>query len=74
MHMTYDREVDAAYITFGKNVGAGEAAQQVSFIETPNGQTQVTIDVDKEGYLLGIEILSASVGLHADVILSLIHI
>ena len=66
--MTYDREADAAYITFGKDIEPKEAAQQVSLIETPNGQTQVTIDVDNEGYLLGIEILSASAGLRDDVL------
>lgn len=68
MKMTYDREADAAYIILGKDIEPNEAVQQVSFIETPNGQTQVTIDFDSEGYLLGIEILSASAGLHADVL------
>ncbi|MBT1034936.1 DUF2283 domain-containing protein [Canibacter sp. lx-45] len=66
--MTYDSEADAAYITFGKDLAPKESAQQVSLIETPNGQTQVTIDIDSEGYLLGIEILSASAGLRADVL------
>lgn len=68
MKMTYDREADAVYITFGKDVEPNESVQQISFIETPNGQTQVTIDVDNEGYLLGIEILSASLGLRDDVL------
>lgn len=68
MKMTYDREADAVYITFGKDVEPNESVQQIPFIETPNGQTQVTIDVDSEGYLLGIEILSASVGLRDDVL------
>lgn len=68
MDMTYDSEADAVYITFGKSIELNESSQQVSLIDTPNGQTQVTIDVDKEGYLLGIEILSASVGLRDDVL------
>ncbi|ADH92917.1 DUF2283 domain-containing protein [Arcanobacterium haemolyticum] len=68
MKMTYDREADAAYITFGNDIEPKESAQQVSLIETPNGQTQVTIDVDSEGYLLGIEVLSASLGLRDDVL------
>lgn len=68
MKMTYDREADAVYITFGKDVEPNESVQQIPFIETPNGQTQVTIDVDNEGYLLGIEILSASLGLRDDVL------
>lgn len=66
--MTYDSEADAAYITFGNDIEPKESAQQVSLIETPNGQTQVTIDVDSEGYILGIEILSASLGLREDVL------
>ena len=68
MKMTYDSEADAAYITFGNDIEPKESAQQVSLIETPNGQTQVTIDVDSEGYILGIEILSASLGLREDVL------
>lgn len=68
MHMTYDREADAAYVTFGDKIVPEEASQQVAFIDTPNGQTQVTIDVDSEGYLLGIEILAASAGLRAEVL------
>lgn len=63
MKMTYDSVADAAYITLGESVKAGAAAEQVTFIETPNGQTQVTIDVDNDGFLLGFEILSASLGL-----------
>ncbi|MFC5280899.1 DUF2283 domain-containing protein [Arcanobacterium canis] len=74
MHLTYDREADAAYITFGKSIEPNEASSQVSFIETPNGQTQVTIDVDSEGYLLGIEILSASAGLREDILNEACHL
>lgn len=58
----------AAYITFGNGIEPKESAQQVSLIETPNGQTQVTIDVDSEGYLPRIEVLSASLGLRDDVL------
>ncbi|QRV02640.1 DUF2283 domain-containing protein [Arcanobacterium phocisimile] len=39
MQLTYDKEADAAYITFGKSVEPNEASQQVPFIEIPNGQT-----------------------------------
>lgn len=61
MNMTYDREADAAYLASGKDIEPGEAAQQVGLIDMPNGQTQVIIDVSRGGYLLGMEILFASV-------------
>lgn len=47
-----------AYITFGNGIEPKESAQQVSLIETPNGQTQVTINVDSEGYLPGVRRLN----------------
>ena len=47
-----------AYITFGNGIEPKESAQQVSLIEIPNGQTQVTIDVDSEGYLPGVRRLN----------------
>ncbi|WP_082121219.1 DUF2283 domain-containing protein [Corynebacterium uterequi] len=72
-HYRHDREADAAYFTFGKEIEAGESAQHISLVETPNGHTQVTIDADSEGYLLGVEILSASVGLREDVLMRARH-
>ncbi|APT93154.1 hypothetical protein CPHO_09930 [Corynebacterium phocae] len=68
MHMTYDGEADAAYITLAEESAPSESAQQVAFIDTPNGQTQLILDVDSEGYLIGIEILAASAGLRGDVL------
>lgn len=66
MKMNYDPEADAAYITLGEEIRTGEAVQQVSLIDTPNGETQVTIDFDGEGHILGFEILAASQGLRKE--------
>lgn len=74
MKITYDAEADAAYITIGADIGYGESEEQISFIDTPNGQTQVTIDVDKDGYILGFEVLAASLGLRSDVLKNAIQL
>ncbi len=66
MKISFDPQADAAYVTLGESIGAGEAVQQVSLIDTPNGETQVTIDFDSEGRILGFEILAASQGLRKE--------
>lgn len=70
MKITYDEEADAAYVALDEMIKPGEAVEQVSLLETPNGQTQITIDVDKDGYLLGFEILAASAGLRPEILLT----
>ena len=68
MDVSYDPEADAAYISLVGAIDPGEAANQVSFIETPNGESLVTLDFDANGYLLGIEVLFASLALRPEVI------
>lgn len=68
MKITYDKSADAAYILIGEEIKAGEAEQQAAFIDSPNGQSQVTLDFDKDGLLRGIEVLSASSGLPESVL------
>lgn len=68
MRVVYDKEADAAYITLVREIKPGESAQQVSFIDTPNGVSQVTLDFDVEGHLLGLEILTASRALREEVL------
>ena len=63
MRLTYDADADAAYVTIGEQLKAGESTQQVALIDTPNRETQITLDFDGDGRLLGIEILGASRGL-----------
>jgi uncharacterized protein YuzE len=53
MRQEFDKEADAAYIYF-KDISAGEVAQTISLNESVN------IDLDKDGKVLGIEILDAS--------------
>lgn len=63
MKMTYDPEVDAAYLLLGDPIGAGQASRQVVVEETPNGASQVNLDFDAQGRLLGVEVLTASLAL-----------
>lgn len=60
MHIEYDPEVDAAYIYVVHSIGPGEASRQVSSIKTPNLDSEIILDFDDEGRLLGIEGLGAS--------------
>lgn len=68
MKITYDAEADAAYISVVEKVGAGEAVQQVSFIDTPNGESQLNVDFDAAGQLLGVEVLVASRALRSEIL------
>ena len=53
MRIEYDKEADTAYIYF-KEIEAGEVVQTISLNDA------VSIDLDKEGKTIGIEILDAS--------------
>lgn len=53
MRTEFDKEADAAYIYF-KEIDNGEVAETISLNESVN------IDLDKDGKVLGIEILDAS--------------
>ncbi|PVE98019.1 MULTISPECIES: DUF2283 domain-containing protein [unclassified Microbacterium] len=70
MKITYDAEADAAYISIVERIGAGDAVQQVSFIDTPNGESQLNLDFDAAGRLLGVEVLVASKALASEVLAS----
>ena len=60
MHITYDPQADAAYITLGDTpIPAGEVARTVHSIQAPNGG-EIALDFDAAGHLLGIEVLTAS--------------
>ena len=53
MRIEYDKEADTAYIYF-KEIEVGEVVQTISLNDA------VSIDLDKEGKTIGIEILDAS--------------
>ena len=53
MRTEFDKEADAAYIYF-KEIGNGEVAETITLNDSVN------VDLDKNGIVLGIEILDAS--------------
>lgn len=53
MRLEYDKEADAAYVYF-KDISPGEVAKTISL----DGNLNVDLDID--GRILGLEILSAS--------------
>lgn len=65
MRTEFDKEADAAYIYF-KEIGNGEVAETISLNDSVN------IDLDKDGKVLGIEILDASEHLPSSAIKSLV--
>ena len=54
MKLEYDKEADAAYIYLKHPIGEAEAKETVKVNEN------ITIDFDKDGKLIGVEILDAS--------------
>jgi uncharacterized protein YuzE len=67
MKISYDPEVDAAYIGVVDPIENGAAVKQVV---VPTGQTKAEfiLDFDSEGSLLGIEVLGARSGLRPETI------
>jgi uncharacterized protein YuzE len=61
MKVTFDSEANAVYIYF-KEINAGEVENTISLNEFVN------IDLDKEGKVLGIEVLEADKNLPKDII------
>ncbi|MDP8910834.1 MAG: DUF2283 domain-containing protein [Actinomycetota bacterium] len=57
MRATYDEETDGAYI-YLRAIGPGEAVQQV-LVEDDRLRGDVILDLDRDGKLLGIEVLGA---------------
>ena len=54
MRVQYDREVDAAYVYFNDKIKAGEVKQTITLNEN------FILDLDKDGKLLGLEVLNAA--------------
>ncbi len=68
MKINYDKQADAAYIIIVDHIQDGEAAIQLHSIETPGGKGEITLDFDRNGKLLGLEILRAEKVLHPEVL------
>jgi uncharacterized protein YuzE len=60
MHVRYDGEVDAAHITIVNRIERGESVQQVVATPDDPGLGAFVLDLDREGRLLGVEVLRAS--------------
>lgn len=56
---TYDDTVDAGYISFD-GIAPGEAARQIIVEDDQLGPLSVILDVDRDGKLLGIELLGVT--------------
>jgi uncharacterized protein YuzE len=67
MRISYDPEVDAAYITVVDQIGNGEAVKQV-IVPREETEAEFILDFDSEGSLLGIEVLGARFGLRPETI------
>ena len=65
MRIEFDKEADAAYFYF-KEIGGGEVAETISLNDSVN------VDLDKNGKVLGIEILDASEHLPSSTFKSLV--
>ncbi len=65
MRTEFDKEADAAYVYF-KEIENGEVAETISLNDSVN------IDLDKNGKVLGIEILDASEHLPSSAFKSLV--
>jgi uncharacterized protein YuzE len=58
MNVKYDAQADAAYIQLVDEIGAGGVAKTYPCDPTEVGM--INLDFDREGRLLGIEVLGAS--------------
>lgn len=59
MRVTYDPEADAAFIYLVPSIGFGEASKS-KLCDIGLKQTAVSLSLDDEGLILGIEILGVS--------------
>lgn len=64
MNFDYDPEADAAYLTIAQSDALPE--KQISAITTEGMEGEIEIDVDKNGKVIGIEFVNASLILPAD--------
>lgn len=65
--MTFDPEVDAIYVYFRSRIMRGEV-ERSEFLAFANVAGGMTIDWDKSGHLVGLEILGASEYFDTDVL------
>ena len=59
MRIEHDRENNVAYIYLVDEIGEGEAVTQIE-VEDDELRGEIVLDLDRDGTLLGIEVLGAS--------------
>ena len=59
MRVAYDAHADAAYISLGEGIPAGGVARTVA-VDPREIDGMIHLDFDREGRLVGIEVLDAS--------------
>lgn len=67
LRVTFDDEVDAAYISLKHPLSSGEAVRQIC-VDGGDDPWDVIIDVDANGRILGLEVLGASERLPLDLL------
>jgi uncharacterized protein YuzE len=55
---TYDAEADAAYIYFTYPIEDGSAIR--TLVTHPNSSSMINLDLDRDGRVLGVEVLDAA--------------
>jgi len=63
MKIEYDKEADAAYLYLVETIGEGEAVKTIQLNDN------IILDFDKNGKLIGMEVLNASRVLNKEVLL-----
>ena len=64
MKIEYDKDADAAYIYIAENIAVGEAVKTIELNDN------IILDFNKNGKLLGIEVLDASKVLNKELLVS----
>jgi uncharacterized protein YuzE len=70
MRISYDPTADAAYIRRVDPIEVGSSVEQVIVPPDVPGSAQFILDLVAEGSLLGVEVLSASLGLRRETLAS----
>lgn len=67
VRVTYDEQDDVAYLYVVDRIADSEVASQVA-LAPPHGEAEVFADFDRDGFLLGIEVIGARRTLRPEVL------
>jgi uncharacterized protein YuzE len=71
LKLEYDKEADAAYINLTQMIKPGEVEDTIMLgQEDDRVKTMINLDFDKDGRLLGLEVMDASKVLRSDLLFS----